>query len=91
MSVNKHISSIVKTCFLHIRKFIPKSADITFANAFIHSRINYCKSLLCSLPKYSLHRLQKVQNSVARIVTPTSRSSHITLLLKSLHRLPVKY
>ena len=96
MSIDKHISSVVKTCFLqlcefcHIRSFIPKSATITFANAVINSRIDYCNNLLYGLPKYSLHHLQKVQNSVARIVTRTSRVSHITLLLKSLHWLLVK-
>ena len=31
---------------------------------------------------YSINRLQKIQNSVARIVTRTSRSSHITPVLK---------
>ena len=97
MSMDKHISSVVKTCFhqlrefRHIRSFIPKSAAIIFANAFIHSRIDYCNSLFYGLPKYSINRLQKIQNSVARIVTRTSRSSHITPVLKSLHWLPVQY
>ena len=97
MSMNKHISSVVKTCFhqlrefRHIRSFIPKSAAIIFANAFIHSRIDYCNSLFYGLPKYSINRLQKIQNSVARIVTRTSRSSHITPVLKSLHWLSVQY
>ena len=96
MSIDKHISFIVKTCFFqlrkfrHIRSFLPKSAANTFANAFIHSRIDYCHSLLYGLSKYSLHRLQKVQSSVARIVTRTSRSSHITPLFKSLHWLSDK-
>ena len=95
--MDKHISSVVKTCFhqlhkfRHIRSFIPKSAAITFANAFIHSRIDYCNSILYGLPKYSLHRLQKVQNSVAPIVTRTSHLTYITPILKSLHWLPVKY
>ena len=37
------MSSVVKTCFLqlrefrHIRSLIPKSAAITYANAFVHS------------------------------------------------------
>ena len=56
ISMDKHISSVVKTCFHQLRKFryirsfIPKSAAIIFANAFIHSRINYCNSLFYSLP-----------------------------------------
>ena len=97
MSMDKHISSFVKTCFhqlrefCHISNFIPKSAAIIFANAFIHSRIDYCNSLFYGLPKYSINRLQKIQNSVARIVTRTSRSSHITPVLKSLHWPPVQY
>ena len=78
MSINKHMSPVLKTCFLnlrefhHIRSFIPKSAAITFANTFIYSCIDYCNSLLYDLPKYSLHRFQKVQNSATRIVTRTS-------------------
>ena len=97
ISMDKHISFVVKTNFFqlrefrHIRSFIPKSAAITFTNAFKHSRINNCNSLLYGLSKHSLHRLQKVQNSVARIVTSTFRLFHITSLLKSLLRLPVKY
>ena len=95
--MDKHISSVIKTCFLllcefrHIQSFIPKSAAITFANAFKYSRMDYCNSLLYGLPKYSLYRLQKVQNSVAHIVTRISRLSHSTPLLKSLHWLLVKY
>ena len=97
MSMDRHIASVVKTCFhqlrefCHIRSFIPKYAAIILANTFIHSRIDYCKNLFYSLPKYSINRLQKIQNSVARIVTRTSRSSHITPVLKSLHWLPVQY
>ena len=95
--MDKHISSVVKTCFHqlrefhHIRSFMPKAAAIIFANAFIHSRIDYCNSLFYGLSKYSINRLQKIQNSVARIVTRTSRSSHITPVLISLHWLPVQY
>ena len=50
-------------CFLQFLElnFVLKSAAITFLNAFMHSRIDYCDSLLYGLPKYSLHRLQKLQ------------------------------
>ena len=47
MSMDKLISSVIKTCFYqlrefrHIRSFIPKSAAIIFTNEFIHSRIDY--------------------------------------------------
>ena len=95
--MEKHILSVVKIEFLlfrefrHIRNFFPTSAAITFANAFIHSRIDYYNCFLYSLPNYSFHRLQKIQNAVVSIVTRTSRSSYISSILKSLHWLPAKY
>ena len=41
------------------------------------------------LLKYSIHLLQKIQNTTARIVTRTSRFTQITPILKCLHWLPV--
>ena len=97
MSMDKHISAVVKSCFLQLRDFhrirplISKTAAITLANAFVHSHLDYCNSLFYGLPKYSIHRLQKIQNTTARIVTRISRFTHITPILKSLHWLPVSY
>ena len=91
MSMEKHISSIVKFRFLQLRDirrihpFISKTAAITLANAFVHSRLDFYYSLFCGLPKYSIHHQQKVRNTVARIVTNSSHFSHITPTLKSLH------
>ena len=65
MSMDKHISAIVKNCFLQLRNFhrirlfLSKTAAITLAKAFIPSHLDYCNSLLCGLPEYSIHRLQK--------------------------------
>ena len=78
MSMDKHISSIIKSCifkirdFSRIRPFISKTAAITLVNAFIHSHLDFCKSLFYGLPKYFIHCLQKVLNTVARIVTNSS-------------------
>ena len=89
MSLDKHVSSIVKSCFFqlrdfqHIRLFISKTAAITLANAFVHSRLDFRNSLFYGLFKSSIHRLQKVQNAVARIVSNSSRFSHITSTFKS--------
>ena len=97
MSLDNHISSITKSCFmqpcdfLRIRPLISKTAAIALTNSFTHSRLDYCNSLFCGLPNYSIHRLQKVQNTAARIVTRGVRSLHITQIFTSLHWLPVNY
>ena len=95
--MDKHISSIVKSCFLQLRDFrrisssISKTAAFTLANAFVHSRLDFCCSLFYGLPKYSIRCLQKVQNTVARIFTNSSHFLHITSTLKSLDWYPIFY
>ena len=42
------------------------------------------------LPKYQISKLQKVQNTAARLVTKSKRSASITPILKRLHWLPVQ-
>ena len=55
------------------------------ANALVESRLGYCNSLFRSLSALDLHKLQCVQNSLARIVTNTTKYSHITPVRKTLH------
>ena len=42
------------------------------------------------IPKYQGDKLQRVQNTAARMITGARSSNHITPLLKSLHWLPVE-
>ena len=95
---SKHVASVCKSCFVHlrdlrrIRHHLPKSAALALANALVSSRLDYCNSLMTStLSCKDLHKLQCIQNSLARIVTYTPKYAHITPVLKSLHWLPVKY
>ena len=97
MSLDNHISSIIESCFMQlcdfcrIRLLISKTAAITLADLFLHSRRDYCKNLFYNFPNYSIHHLQKVQNTTAHIVNRSVCSSHITSILKFLHWLPVNY
>jgi hypothetical protein len=61
----------------------------TIATALVHSKLDYCDSLLLNLPSSSTNLLQFVLNSAARAVTKTSRFHHITPILKSLHWLKI--
>jgi len=50
-------------------------------------RIDYCNSVLVSLPASTLATLQLIQNAAARLILGLSYRSHI----KQLHWLPIKF
>ena len=52
-------------------------------------RLDYCNAILYGTSKSNIQKLQRVQNSIARIVTDTKRSEHITPVLARLHRLKI--
>ena len=74
-----------------IRKYLSKECTETLIHAFISSRLDYCNSLLYGLPAYQIQKLQRVQNSAARLVFHESKFCDITPLLRALHWLPVAY
>jgi len=57
--------------------------------ALVHSRLDYCNSLLINLPASLIQRLQSVQNAAARLIFNMRRSEHITDAMISLHWLCV--
>ena len=72
----------------HVRNLIDDETCKMLVHSLITSRMDYCNSLLCGLPKNSFARLQLLQNKTARIVTKSK--NHITPVLQSLHWLPVE-
>ena len=90
LSMSKHISATVKTCFYYLRllsklrPYINKRTANTVAVSLVHSRLD-CNSALWGLPDCQLNRLQHVQNVAARIVTRSKKYVHTTPILKDLH------
>jgi len=62
----------------------------TLACSLILSRIDYCNAVLHGAPSGIIHKLQRVENNVARIVHEAPRRSLAYPLLKKLHWLPVE-
>ena len=97
LAFTKQISTVCHSSFYHIRQLrqIRSSLDtnsaIILANALVTSKLDYCNSLYYNLPKFTIHRLQRVQNSLARAVVPSVRyTDHITPTLQKLHWLPIE-
>ena len=94
---NCHVRNNCKACFVHIRDlkrlrgYLTCEAALLAANSLVGSRLDYFNSLFRSLSTLDFHRLQCVQNSLARIVVNTTKYSHITLVRKSLHWLPIMH
>ena len=72
-----------------IRLYLTTYSTQLLIQAMVISRLDYCNSLLASLPAYAIQLLQLIQNSAVRLVFNLPKFSHITPLLQSLHWLPV--
>ena len=94
--LEKHVNNICKGAYYQIRNIglIRKYLDIdttkTLVHAYVTSRLDYCNSLLYGIPKELTNKLQRVQNTAARLVTRTRKYDHITPVLKDLHWLPIE-
>ena len=62
----------------------------TVACSIVTSRIDYCNSLFYGMTARNFSKLQRIQNTVARIVSGNRRFDHIKPVLKELHWLPVR-
>ena len=51
-----------------IRKFVSVESTKLLVHALVTSRIDYCNSLLYGLPQTQLSKLQRVQNTAARLI-----------------------
>ena len=97
MSMDGQVNSVVQKSMGQIRRigsirqFLTTSSTQLLVQAFVSSRLDFSNSLLGGLSGLHLSKLQKVQNTSARLVTKTKRIEHITPVLNSLHWLPVKY
>ncbi len=96
LTFDSQITSLSKSCYYHIRDLrrIRDTLDLktasVIATSLVHSKIDYCNSLYYNLPTHQIDRLQSIQNSLARTVCRTSKYSHISPALRSLHWLKVK-
>ena len=56
----------------------------------VTGNLDYCNSLLHGITAGQLERLQKIQNTAARLILRINRRSSATVMLHELHWLPIK-
>ena len=89
MSFTDQINSLSKSRHFHIRDIrrirhlLPLSAAATaLANSLVSSKLDYCNSLYNGISQANLNKIQRIQNTLARVVTNTSKFEHITPILE---------
>ena len=96
LDMTRQVSHICSTSYLEIRRLgkIRKLLTLNTAKqltcAQVLSRLDYGNSLLAGASKEQILRLQKVQNSAAKMVLRKKRRDHAKPLLAALHWLPVE-
>ena len=95
MSMEDHINSVKRSMYFHIReigrirRYLDQHTCHLAVQSLVISHLDYANILLLGLPKSLLHGLQVAQNTAARLISRTSRTDHITPVLKSVYWLPV--
>ena len=93
--MDTHVTNVCRSAYVEIqricnvRHYLTTDATKTLVCAFILSKLDYCNSLLSSCPNQLLNKLQKVQNSAARLVFKARKQEHTKPLLQKLLWLPV--
>ena len=96
LNLNKQVNSVVASCYKQIkdigkiRNIISKNHTEMLVHAVISSRLDYCNSLYYNMKKSNLYKLQKVQNSAARLIERKNRRHPVHNILKELHWLNVE-
>ena len=97
MKLDYHISSVCKLTYFHLRNIgsicciLSNDACCQLIQYLVTVRLDYCNSILYGLPDNSLYRLQKIQNTSARMLASLPSFSHISSTLFDLHWLPIRY
>ena len=96
LTMSNHVSNVCRTALYalrsisQLRKYLDKTTTERLVHAFISSRLDSCNCLLYGLPDADIAKLQRVQNSAARLVVGARRRDHIQPILQDLHWLPIR-
>ena len=83
LEMSSHLSKQCASAFYHlhnisrIRKFLSTDTTKALVHTFVTSRVDYCNSLLYSLPASHLNKVQRVLNAAARLVFRAPRYCRI--------------
>ena len=96
LTMSRHVNMVSRNATYSIRKigqlrkFLNRGTTEILVHAFISSKLDYCNSLLHGLPHFELAKLQRVQNTAAKLVVRAKKHDHVKPILHNLHWLPIR-
>lgn len=97
LNFRRHISQVCRSCFYHIRDLRRIRRHLSLDNAkslacaLVASKLDYCNSLFYGLAEKDIKKLQRVQDTLARVVVRALPLAHAPPILRSLHWLPLRF
>ena len=96
LDMKKQVSQTISACSFYLRnsnqisRFLPRTEkNERVVNAIVTSRLDYCNALLYGTSAVNIARLQRIENTAARLIMRSPRNDSATPLLRELHWLPI--
>ena len=95
-TMDTQVDYIVRICNFQLRKinrikkYLTPAAVKTLVQSLVISRLDYGNAMFAGAQDYLIKKLQRVQNTAARVITGLGKYDHITMTLYELHWLPVE-
>ena len=95
MKWTSHINRLSASLFVticsiaHVWHQLNKETAKIIIQALVLSKLDYCNSVYHGAPKYTIAKLQRLQNMSARVVSNVKYCNHITPYLSDLHWLKI--
>ena len=98
LSFEEHVNKVIKGCYCtikeywKIKQFMTEKQLHQLVSSRILSQLDYCNTIYYGLPDITIQKLQRVQNSAARLVSKSRiTSDNMDSALLEFHWLKVKY
>jgi len=85
LNFDRHISNVCSSSYFHIRAlrhirpYLDSETSKATACAIVGSRLDYANSVLTGISARNIQRLQRVQNSLARVIVTRSTTNNNNL------------
>jgi len=74
----------------HLGKYVSKNVAKSIATSLVGARLDYCNAVFYGTLGKNIDKIQRIQNTLARVVKEHRKYDHITPLISELHWLLIE-